>query len=109
MREVVAAIAAIRISGALPTMVGWLWCSLTQKRLYRQIQATVEDLAVIQRINDDYAEMTAQLRAAMQGITLPEDRAKLLLLEREKRADLAALVLAQATDLSHIGDRKSVV
>jgi hypothetical protein len=46
----------------------------------------------IQRINDDYAEMIAQVRAAMQGITLPEDRAKLALLEREKRTDLAAIL-----------------
>lgn len=46
----------------------------------------------IQRIVDDYAEMTSQLRAGMQGITLPEDREKLALLEREKRADLAAIL-----------------
>jgi hypothetical protein len=32
MRAVVAAIAAIRISGAVPAMVPWLWCSDTQKR-----------------------------------------------------------------------------
>jgi hypothetical protein len=32
MRLVVAAIAAISTSGAEPTMLGWLWCSLTQKR-----------------------------------------------------------------------------
>jgi hypothetical protein len=32
MREVRTATAAIRISGAVPTMVGRAWCSLTQKR-----------------------------------------------------------------------------
>jgi hypothetical protein len=49
-------------------------------------------IALIQRISDDYAEMTSQIRASMQGITLPEDREKLALLEREKRADLAAIL-----------------
>jgi hypothetical protein len=49
-------------------------------------------VAMVQRINDDYAEMTSQIRAAMQGITLPEDREKLALLEREKRADLAGFL-----------------
>jgi hypothetical protein len=32
MRSVRAAIAAIRISGALPMIVGRPWCSLSQKR-----------------------------------------------------------------------------
>ena len=32
MRRVVAAIAAISTSGAVPTIAGRLWCSLTQKR-----------------------------------------------------------------------------
>jgi hypothetical protein len=51
-----------------------------------------EKIDVVQQINDDYAEMTSQIRAGMQGITLPEDREKLALLEREKRADLAAIL-----------------
>jgi hypothetical protein len=49
-------------------------------------------IETVQRINDDYAEMVSQVRAATQGIMLPEDRAKLALLEREKRADLAAIL-----------------
>ena len=32
MRSVVAAIAAMTISGAVPVIVSWLWCSDTQKR-----------------------------------------------------------------------------
>lgn len=52
-------------------------------------------IEMIQRINDDYTEMQAQVRAAAQGITLPEDREKLALLEREKRADLAAILTPQ--------------
>lgn len=51
-----------------------------------------EKIDFVQRISDDYAEMTAQIRAAMQGVTLPEDREQLALLEREKRADLAAVL-----------------
>jgi len=49
-------------------------------------------IELVQRINDDYAEMISQIRASMQGITLPEDREKLALLEREKKADLAAIL-----------------
>lgn len=46
----------------------------------------------IDRINADYSEMSAQIRSATQGVTLAEDREKLALLERERRADLAALL-----------------
>ena len=49
-------------------------------------------IQLVQRIVDDYAEMASQVRVAMQTVTLPEDREKLALLEREKRADLAALL-----------------
>lgn len=49
-------------------------------------------IEMVQRITDDYADITAQIRTSMQGIVLPEDRAKFELLEREKRADLAAIL-----------------
>lgn len=49
-------------------------------------------IELVQRITDDYAEMTSQIRSAMQGITLPEDKEKFALLEREKRADLASIL-----------------
>ncbi len=61
-----------------------------QRRQFGNLAPGKIDL--VQRINDDYAEMSAQIRAAMQGITLPEDREKLALLEREKRADLASIL-----------------
>jgi hypothetical protein len=61
-----------------------------QRRLYGDLPASKIDL--IARINDDYAEMTSQVRAATQNIILPEDRAKLALLEQEKRKDLAAIL-----------------
>lgn len=64
-----------------------------QRRQFGDIAPAKIDL--VQRINDDYAEMSAQVRTAMQGVTLPEDREKLALLEREKRADLAALLTPQ--------------
>jgi len=46
----------------------------------------------LQRVEDDYAEMNAAVRSAMNGIMLPEDRDKLALLNREKQADLAAIL-----------------
>jgi hypothetical protein len=61
-----------------------------QRRQYGNISQAKIDL--VQRITEDYAEMTGQIRAAMQGVTLPEDREKLALLDREKRADLAAVL-----------------
>jgi hypothetical protein len=63
---------------------------VAQRRQFGSIPK--EKIDLVQRINDDYAEMTSQVRAAMQGITLPEDRDKIALLEREKRADLAAIL-----------------
>ena len=61
-----------------------------QRRQFGDLPKAKIDL--LQRIADDYAEMNAQVRAATGGIMLPEDRAKLALLEREKRADLAAIL-----------------
>lgn len=52
-------------------------------------------ITLIERINDDYAEMSSQVRSAANGIFLPEDREKLALLEREKRADLAGILSPQ--------------
>ena len=64
-----------------------------QKRQFGDLAKSKIDL--IQRINDDYAEMLSQVRAATNGIMLPEDRAKMALLEREKHADLAAILTPQ--------------
>jgi hypothetical protein len=64
-----------------------------QRRQYGDIPKAKIDL--VQRINDDYTEMTAQVRVATQGVTLPEDRDKIALLEKEKRADLAAILSPQ--------------
>jgi hypothetical protein len=61
-----------------------------QRRQYGNLSPAKIDL--VRRIADDYAEMTGEIRSAMRGVTLPEDREKLALLEREKRADLAAIL-----------------
>jgi hypothetical protein len=44
----------------------------------------------LRRIEEDYSELATQVRRAMNGITLPEDREQLALLNREMQADLAA-------------------
>ncbi len=62
----------------------------SQRRQYGDLSQAKIDL--VQRIADDYAEMSSQVRAAMQDVALPEDGDKLALLEREKRADLAAVL-----------------
>jgi hypothetical protein len=64
-----------------------------QQRRYGGIPKAKIDL--VERIEADYSEMNSQLRAAQQGIILPEDREKMALLEREKRADLAAALTRQ--------------
>jgi hypothetical protein len=61
-----------------------------QRRQFGDLPKAKIDL--LQRIVDDYAEMTAQVRTATQGIPLPEDREKFALLERELRADLARVL-----------------
>ncbi len=61
-----------------------------QRRKYGDLPKSKIDL--IERIADDYTEMISQVKAATNGIMLPEDREKLALLEREKRTDLAAIL-----------------
>jgi hypothetical protein len=61
-----------------------------QRRQYGNLSSQKIDL--LRRIEDDYAEMGAAVRSATQGIMLPEDRAKLDLLARERRADLARVL-----------------
>lgn len=51
-----------------------------------------QKIDALQRIEDDYAEMNSAVRSASNGILLPEDRAKLALLAKEKEADLARVL-----------------
>lgn len=64
--------------------------SAEQRRRYGDLPPG--KIAALQQIEADYSEMSAQLRAAADGIRLAEDREKHALLEREKQADLAALL-----------------
>ncbi len=67
-----------------------------QRRMYGDIPAA--KIASLEQINQDYTEMTAQVRAAMNGIVLPQDREALTLLEKEKHADLAEILTPQELD-----------
>jgi len=49
----------------------------------------------MQSIIGDYGELRSQIYSAANGVMLPEDREKLMLLEKEQRADLAALLTPQ--------------
>lgn len=54
-----------------------------------------QKIDVLQRIEDDYAEMTSAIRSATNGILLAEDREKMALLQREKLVDLASVLSPQ--------------
>jgi hypothetical protein len=51
-----------------------------------------EKVDQLSAVNRDYGELTAMVRDRMKGMPLPEDRAQLVALEAEKRADLAAVL-----------------
>lgn len=55
-------------------------------------------IEMLKRIADDYSDMASEVRNATRGIMLPEDREKLALLDREKKADLAAILTPQELD-----------
>lgn len=64
--------------------------SASERRKYGNLSKAKID--ALQRVETDYNEMMTGLRAAMNGVELPEDREKLGLLAREKGNDLAALL-----------------
>lgn len=68
-----------------------------QRRQYGNL--TRNQIDAVQRIEEDYTDMIASVRAGAQGVMLAEDREKLALLEREKRADLLGVLSpAEAAD-----------
>lgn len=56
---------------------------------------TSEQIEQVQRLDQDYNELRNEVNAASRGIMLPEDREKLAMLEKERRADLAQLLNPQ--------------
>ncbi len=64
--------------------------SAAQRRQFGNLSRAKID--AVQRIEDDYNDMFSAVRTAMNGITLPEDREKIALLNREKQADLASVL-----------------
>ncbi len=65
------------------------WAALHRERQFGSIPA--EKIEQFNKINADYNELTQKVHEDSLGILLPEDRAKLALLEKEKKADLARL------------------
>lgn len=51
-----------------------------------------DKIAQIEAISADYQDLRTAVSEQTQGVTLPEDRAQLRLLEQEQRADLAAVL-----------------
>ncbi len=64
--------------------------TVAQRRQFGDLPAA--KIEMLQRILDDYSDIGSQARAGSQGITLPEDREKSALIDRERRADIAALL-----------------
>lgn len=61
-----------------------------QRRAYGDIAQ--DKIEALRRIDSDYGQMMNEVRTEAQGMMLAEDREKLALLEREKHADIAALL-----------------
>ena len=64
-----------------------------QRMVQRQFgNLSKEKVDAVQKINEDYQELISEVHQKSNGILLPEDREKLAFIEKEKRADLAAIV-----------------
>lgn len=67
-----------------------------QRNLKRDFgSVSLEKAVAIQKIKDDYDSMRSSPRSLIGGVTLPEDLDKTALLEKNKRADIAALLTPQ--------------
>ncbi len=67
-----------------------------QRAMQRQFgDIPKEKIDALQIINEDYQELTSEIHQSANGYMLPEDREKLAFLEKEKRADLAAILTPQ--------------
>lgn len=64
-----------------------------QRMVQRQFGDLPKDkITALQTITEDYQELTSEIHQSANGVMLPEDREKLAFLEKEKRADLAAVL-----------------
>jgi len=64
-----------------------------QRMVQRQFGDLPKDkINALQTITDDYQELTSEIYQTANNVMLPEDREKLAFLEKEKRADLAAVL-----------------
>jgi hypothetical protein len=61
-----------------------------QRRQYGNLSR--QKIDQLQRIEDDYTDMATAIRTGANGVLLAEDREKLALLAREKKADLTAVL-----------------
>jgi hypothetical protein len=66
------------------------WFLASQRRQFGDLPP--EKIDQLRKISSDYNDLTAKVHEDSLGIMLPEDRAKLALLEREQRADLERLL-----------------
>ena len=66
------------------------WIALNRQRQFGSLAPAKIDQ--LQKIAADYDELTAKVHEDRNGIMLPEDRAKLALLEKERRADIERLL-----------------
>ncbi len=65
------------------------WLALNRERQFGSLpQAKIDQL---HKIENDYNELTQKVHEDSMGFMLPEDRAKLALLEKEKKADIERL------------------
>lgn len=61
-----------------------------RRRAYGELPP--EKLDQLQRLDADYQDLRSQITESFRGVILPEDRAQMELLAREKRADLARIL-----------------
>jgi hypothetical protein len=68
-----------------------------QRRAYGPLPA--DKLDMVARINSDYQELSMQIQVESNGIMLPWDREQLAMIEKEKRADLAAALSPEEMEM----------
>ncbi len=71
----------------------WMFAEASPSDLVRRYGTLPnEKILAVARINDDYNDLRSQIAIEARGIALPEDRERLILVEKERQADLARLL-----------------